>query len=302
MALDLLVYGNPTIDEIVRKDRVHILPGGGVFFSSMAAASLGCRVRLIGNVGHDYPSKYLSWLKQHSVDVALLQRVQGSTTRFRIRYENDKRKLWLLASGAEINSSGILPYGAVHLAPVFNEIAIPDIFRVRSKCEFLSIDYQGMIRTADTTRLVKTVRRRLGNVLRICNIAKGSVEEFNRMGLWEKQNRRLRRLLLHGPEFALITLGKHGSILAIRNGSQFSIPAFPDPDAFDPTGAGDVLIGSWLSVYLRTHDPVWSAAVGSAFASLTSRKMGLSKFVFSRNELLRRSAWVYTRVKRFRRP
>jgi len=146
---------------------------------------------------------------------------------------------------------------------------------------------------------VNTVRKRLGSVLRICNVVKGSTEEFYRMGFWEERSRALRRFLLLGPEFALVTRGRHGSILGVRDGSQFSIPAFPDRDAFDPTGAGDVLIGSWLSAYLRTRDPVWSAAVGSAFASLTSRKMGLSKFVFSRNELLRRSVWVYTRVRRF---
>ena len=297
MVLDILVCGNPTIDEIVREDRVHILPGGGAFFSSLAAASLGSRVKVIGNVGYDYPDKYLRSLRRHGVDTALLHEVQGSTTRFRIRYDHNKRKLWLVAPGSHISSRQAWFNGAVHLAPVFHEISTRDVLRASTKAKFLSLDFQGLIRTADSTGLVKKIRRRLGSVLKTCNVVKGSVEEFDRVGLWEKRNRGLRRLLKFGPDFVLITKGTRGSVLGIRDGSQFSIPAFPEPDALDSTGAGDVLIGSWLSVYLRTRDPVWSAAVGSALASLTSRKMGLSKFAFSRTELFRRSVWVYARIK-----
>jgi cytidine kinase len=300
MVPSLLVYGNPTIDEVVRDNHVRVLPGGGALFSSMAAASLGSRVKVIGNVGRDYPEKYLKSLRLRGVDTGLLHKVPGSTTRFRIQYENDRRKLWLVAPGTKISSPRLQHYQAVHLSPVFHEISSRDILRVRSRCKFLSLDFQGMIRTVDSSGLVKTVRRRLDSVLRICNLVKGSVEEFDQLELSEKRSKIVRRLFLLGPEFALLTLGSHGAILGIRDGSQFSIPAFPDPEVFDPTGAGDILAGSWLSVYLRTHDPVWSAAVGSAFASLTSRRMGVSKFTFSRNELLSRSAWVYSRVKRFR--
>ena len=296
MVLDILVYGNPTIDEIVREDHVHILPGGGALFSSLAAASLGSRVKVIGNVGYDYPDKYLRSLQRHRVETALLHKVQSYTTRFRIRYDQNKRKLWLVVPGSQISSRQARLNGAVHLAPVFHEISTRDILRASTKAKFLSLDFQGLIRTTDVTGLVKTVPRRLGNVLKACNVVKGSVEEFDRVGLLERRNRGLRHLLKFGPQFVLMTMGTHGSLLGIRDGSQFSIPAFPEPDALDSTGAGDVLIGSWLSVYLRTRDPVWSAAVGSALASLTSRKMGLSKFAFSRTELFRRSAWVYARV------
>lgn len=104
------------------------------------------------------------------------------------------------------------------------------------------------------------------------------------------------RLLHQGPRQVIVTLGSKGSVLGIRTRGIFLVPAFSDPEVIDPTGAGDVLIGSWLSVYLRTHDPVWAASVGSAVASLTSRKVGLSKFVFSRYELFRRSCWVYDHI------
>src|SRR2546427_8636866 len=97
--------------------------------------------------------------------------------------------------------------------------------------------------------------------------------------------------------YAIVTTGEKGSWLGSqRNGSCF-IPAFPDREIRDPTGAGDVFAGSWLTTYLSTKDPVWASSVGSGFASLASRKSGLSKFQISRTELFRRAAWVYNHVK-----
>src|SRR2546430_12497846 len=101
-------------------------------------------------------------------------------------------------------------------------------------------------------------------------------------------------------QHGIVTMGENGSWLGSqRNGSYF-IPAFPDPRIRDSTGAGDVFAGSWLSTYLSTKDPVWASSVGSAFASLASRRTGLSKFSLRRRELLRRAGWVYNHVKPLR--
>jgi len=104
------------------------------------------------------------------------------------------------------------------------------------------------------------------------------------------------RILAKGPKYAIVTLGSKGSLLGIRNDRRFLIPAFPVRGIKDPTGAGDVYAGAWLCSYLSTKDPVWAAAVGSAFGSLASQKTGLSKFRFSRKELFRRASWVYNHV------
>ncbi|HEX4921382.1 MAG TPA: PfkB family carbohydrate kinase, partial [Candidatus Bathyarchaeia archaeon] len=87
------------------------------------------------------------------------------------------------------------------------------------------------------------------------------------------------------------------AILGIRPDERFSVPAFRDPAVSDTTGAGDVFAGSWLLTFLSTKDPIWAASVGSAFASLASRKTGLSKFQLSRKELFRRASWVYDHTK-----
>src|SRR3989441_7651851 len=97
--------------------------------------------------------------------------------------------------------------------------------------------------------------------------------------------------------YAIVTMGEKGSWLGSQRDGSYFIPAFPDRTIRDSTGAGDVFAGSWLSTYLSTKDPVWASAVGSAFASLASRRTGLSKFQMSRSELFRRASWVYNHVK-----
>jgi sugar/nucleoside kinase (ribokinase family) len=95
----------------------------------------------------------------------------------------------------------------------------------------------------------------------------------------------------------IITLGGKGSLLGVGTDKKFFIPPFAERRIQDPTGAGDVYAGAWLTSYLQTRDPVWAASVGSAFGSLASQRTGLSKFRISRRELFRRTSWVYNHVK-----
>src|SRR5438093_3963834 len=106
----------------------------------------------------------------------------------------------------------------------------------------------------------------------------------------------LDRFLSLKADYAIITMGRHGSWLGAQSGDMHFVPAFPDREIRDPTGAGDVFAGSWLTTYLSTKDPVWASSVGSGFASLASRKRGLSKFQIPRTELFRRAGWVYNNV------
>ncbi len=300
--MDIAVCGNPTLDEIVEHARVSLVPGGSALYVSSAAAFLGAKVGILGNVGDDYPSKVLKWLGDRGVDLKLLKRVHCPSTRFRIVYDYRSRKLWLLQPGQEVVRRWTGPrIEGIHLGPVFNEIPKSLIKSARRHCKFLSLDIQGLVRRASSSGLVQTVRKNLRDTLELCDAVKASEDEVQIEMSSRNSLEAIDRLLAAGPSYAIVTLGVNGSLLGIRTGRKFFVPAFPEPHIVDPTGAGDVFAGSWLRTYLWTRDPVWAASVGSAFASLTSRRNGLSKFTLSRNELLRRTSWVYNRVKALRR-
>jgi sugar/nucleoside kinase (ribokinase family) len=295
--MDITVCGNPTLDELVHERRVRTSPGGSALFVSSAANYLGANVGIIGNVGEDYPSNVLSWLKHHGLNLRLLKRTKGPSTRFRIGYYQGSRRLWLLHSGQPVESTwkGGRVDG-LHLGPVFNEVSESLVYSFRRKSRFISLDIQGLVRRVNRLGEVQVLRRNLGPTLRLCDMVKASIDEATSQTSSRDPSYVADRFLAMGPKYAIITLGAKGSLLGIRNNGRLLIPAFPDKRIKDPTGAGDVYAGAWLSSYLGTKDPLWAAAVGSAFGSLASQRTGLSKFRISRRELFHRTSWVYNHI------
>ena len=296
--MNIVVCGNPTLDELVQEERVRTSPGGSALFVSGAADYLGAKVGIIGNIGDDYPSSVLSWLKHHGLNLSLLKKTKGPSTRFRIRYDHGSRRLWLLHAGRsiELTWKGGRVEG-LHLGPVFNEISESLVRSLRKKCGFMSLDIQGFVRKTNRSGEVQVLRRDLDSVLRMCDFMKASIDEAKLQTSSRDHQIILDMLLAKGPKYAVLTLGAKGSLLGIRNYKKFLIPAFRDKSIQDPTGAGDVYAGAWLTSYLRTKDPVWAASVASALGSLASQRTGLSKFRISRGELLRRTSWVYNHVR-----
>ena len=295
--MDIAVCGNPTIDELVQNGRVRTSPGGSALFTSCAAAYLGSRVGIIGTIGEDYPPKILKRLKTLHIDIHFLRETPRPSTRFQITRNNRSRKLRLIEPGSHVvapRSTG--RFQGVHLGPVFNEIQSSLITTLRKRCEFLSADLQGFIRTVSANGAVRTVPRSLSRLIGQCDMIQASIEEARSQTRSRDPRVILNRFLAMRVQYAIVTMGERGSWLGSqRDGSHF-VPAFPDRGIRDSTGAGDVFAGSWLSTYLSTQDPSWASSVGSAFASLASRKTGLSKFRISRTELFQRAVWVYNHI------
>jgi sugar/nucleoside kinase (ribokinase family) len=296
--MDIAVCGNPTLDVLGKDGRIRITPGGTALFASCAAEYLRARVRIIGNIGEDYPRSVLSWLKYRGLNLRLLRKTENPSTRFRIGYHQESRRLWLLEPGSPIEPAwkgG--PVQGLHLGPVFNEVSESLARSLRKKCAFMSLDIQGLVRKVNRSAEVQTWRRNLDPVLKLCDMVKASVAEAKFQTSSRNHRDILDRFLATGPKHAIITLGGKGSLLGVGTNQKFFIPPFPEGRIRDPTGAGDVYAGAWLTSYLRTKDPVWAASAGSAFGSLASQRTGLSKFEISRGELFRRTSWVYNHVK-----
>jgi sugar/nucleoside kinase (ribokinase family) len=294
--LDIAVCGNPTIDELVQNGRIRTSPGGSALFTSCAAAYLGSKVGIIGTIGDDYPPKILKRLKMLHIDIHFLRETPRPSTRFQITRKNGSRKLRLIEPGSHVvapRSTG--RFQGVHLGPVFNEISPSLVDTLRKGCDFLSADLQGFIRAVSGNGTVRTVPRSLSRILGRCDMVQASIEEARSQTRSRDPKAILNRFLAMRVQYAIVTMAEKGSWLGSQDARSYFVPAFPERSIRDSTGAGDVFAGSWLSTYLSTRDPVWASAVGSAFASLSSRKTGLSKFRISRTELLRRAVWVYNR-------
>ena len=300
--LDIAVCGNPTIDELVQNGRVRTFPGGSALFTSCAAAYLGSKVGIIGTIGEDYPPKILKRLKTLHIDIHFLRETPRPSTRFQITRNNGSRRLRLIEPGSHVvepRSTG--RFQGVHLGPVFNEIQSSLVTTLRKRCEFLSADLQGFIRTGSANGAVQTVPRSLGRLIGQCDMVQASIEEARSQTRSRDPRVILNRFLAMRAQYGIVTVGEKGSWLGSQRDGTYFVPPFSDLSIRDSTGAGDVFAGSWLSTYLSTKDPVWASAVGSAFGSLASRRTGLAKFRINRRELFRRATWVYNHVKPPRR-
>jgi sugar/nucleoside kinase (ribokinase family) len=292
--LKIGVYGNLTLDELDRNGKHLIRPGGSALYSSLAAAYLGARVSIFSSIGRDYPRNILSSISDNLIDIAGVKKFDGPTTRFRISYSAETRRLEVVHPGRKLKPGRILrSLPAIHLGPIFNEIGLDTLAYARQHSEFLTLDVQGLLRTMGQDGFVRLSRKNVNPFLSRCNLVKATEEEARVIAPASTIVATARGLLRKGAQYAIITRGKLGSLLVKKYGSAFRIPLVPERRVIDVTGAGDIFIGSWLATFMSVGDALWAAAVGGAFASLSVRGSGVSKFQFDRTELFRRASWVY---------
>ena len=292
----LLSVGNLTIDEIVSDSGLNrIVPGGSAFYASVTASIFGAGAGIVSSIGPDYPQDSLAWMAKKKVNLKGIQTGNSASTRFRLMYKQGNRKVRLLNRGPIISDEvQIGNQDIIHLGPVYHEIDLELAAMARRKCRFLSLDAQGLIRTAGRFGRIRLSNKNLDDYVGLCDAVKASREEAKVLTSTIDPIRMALGLLGKGPKFALVTLGSKGVVVGSKEGI-LKVPAYPETQ-FDSTGAGDVMFAGWLVAFWRTQDIAWASAVGSAFASLIVRHSGRAKFRISRRELFRRASWIYPRV------
>jgi len=294
--LRLLSVGNLTIDEIVSDSGLNrIVPGGSAFYASVTASIFGAGAGIVSSIGPDYPQDSLAWMAKKKVNLKGIQTGNSASTRFRLMYKQGNRKVRLLNRGPIISDEvQIGNQDIIHLGPVYHEIDLELAAMARRKCRFLSLDAQGLIRTAGRFGRIRLSNKNLDDYVGLCDAVKASREEAKVLTSTIDPIRMALGLLGKGPKFALVTLGSKGVVVGSKEGI-LKVPAYPETQ-FDSTGAGDVMLAGSLLAFWRTRDIAWASAVGSAFASMIVRHSGRAKFRISRRELFRRASWIYPRV------
>jgi sugar/nucleoside kinase (ribokinase family) len=180
---------------------------------------------------------------------------------------------------------------AVHIAPIAGEISYDVVERLREFTDCLSIDPQGMTRrfgpNGKVTCCIKLDKRILSSI----NIYKSSLEEIKVLSGQSDVREAAKAAHALGPEIVIITLGSKGSVLSVR-GKLKLIPAYKPTRVVDPTGAGDVYIGAFLTELTRKNPPHWCACVGSAASSLVVEGVG-TRFLGEKKEIYRRANAIY---------
>jgi sugar/nucleoside kinase (ribokinase family) len=155
----------------------------------------------------------------------------------------------------------------------------------------LSLDPQGLLRSFDETGNVTSRSPVDKRLLSLINIYKSSFDEISALTGHSDLNSAIKAIHDFGVETVIVTLGVKGAALSVEK-TLYSIPACSSRIFVDPTGAGDVFIGGFLTEYVRQKDSLWCACVGSAAASLVVEGIGPT-FFGEKEEIYRRARSIY---------
>jgi sugar/nucleoside kinase (ribokinase family) len=297
--IDVCTVGHFALDSIIvpHRDKAFHCLGGATTYASFAVKTLGCTASVVSRVGGDFPEAYLWWLHEEGIDVSAVKRVpEETTTHFELAYNHDfsERTLKLTGRGVPIDINDIpkdLHAKAIHIAPIANEITIETVERLKRCCDVLSVDPQGFLRSFDENGAVTPNLNADKRLLSLVNIYKSSQDEiFALTGLTELKPA-IRAIHDLGVGTVIVTMGAKGSLLSVE-GAQYNVPACQSEVLVDPTGAGDVFIGAFLTQYLLQKESLWCAAVGSAAASMVVEGIG-STYFGEKQQILKRAIELY---------
>jgi sugar/nucleoside kinase (ribokinase family) len=296
---DVCVVGHFSIDSIMlpsRKTAFTVL-GGAAAYTSLAAKRLDASASVVSRVGGDFPEAYMWWLTQEGIDTShVTKHAEEKTTRFQLQYNKtlSKRALTLKCKGPPLDLADLpsdLHAKAIHLAPIANEVSYELVERLKGLADFLSLDPQGLLRSFDANGEVTKNAAPDKRILSLINIYKSSLEEIRDITGAKQIKKAIKTVHDYGVGTVIVTMGAKGAVLSVE-GAQYDVAACPSNVLVDPTGAGDVFIGGFLTEYLREKESLWCASVGSAAASLVVEGLGPTYFG-KKEEIYQRATVLY---------
>ena len=299
-SFDVAVVGHFSVDTLVLPTRKSpfIVLGGATTYTSFAAKNLEASASVISRVGANFPQAYLWWLEQEGIDISGVTRhLDEPTTGFELTYAQGfaDRTLKLKSKGLPLSIEDLpkdFHAKAIHLAPIANEIPYEVAEQLKQSADILSLDPQGLTRSFDEHGNVFENAAEVDNhIFSLINIYKSSQHEIFALTGESDLKPAIRAIHDVGVETVIVTMGEKGSVLSVE-GAQYNIAACPSEVLVDPTGAGDVFIGGFLTEYLRQKESLWCAAVGSAAASLVVEAIGPTYFG-KKEEIYRRANVLY---------
>jgi sugar/nucleoside kinase (ribokinase family) len=298
---DIITVGHLSID-FIKLHGGHVtkrMLGGSPVYVSIAAKKLGAKVSLISKVGGDFPSKHIRRLKNSSIDLSGLEKIEGAlTTRFVLDYSRVGKRMLILKSRAPpIEARDIPDFSeakAVHIAPIANEVSSESLLRLRGLASLVSLDPQGFVRRFEKNGAAYLHEMENPEILGKIDVFKGSQNEVEAVAGKSDLTNAIRRIYEYGVKIVIITRGAEGALLYFK-GKMYRVPASKPRIVVDTTGSGDVFIGAFLTEYVQGKDPLWCASVGSPSASFVVEKLGPRGFG-SEREVYERATEVYEKT------
>ena len=302
---ELVAIGNPVLDIIETpyvKTKERVLSGCSTN-AALAFSKLGGKSALIGKANREDKRKIVETLRKYGVKAHILP--SRETGGFHLRYLDrrmNSRELSILGIADTINIDEIerdfLKANGYVIAPILREINAEFVKKLREevgKNALIFVDPQGMIRTVKNGRVVRQPLEDAYLAVRYVDVFKPNEHEAETLFPRVPPQIVARKITEMGCPVGIVTVAERGSYISY-NGKTYFIPSYRTREK-DPTGCGDVYIGAFAYEYLKTEDPLVSAAYASAVASFMVESVGPG-FKIGKREVEERFQVVYEGVRR----
>ena len=249
--MDLLVVGSIALDSVETPfGSTHDAMGGSAVFFGYAA-SLFHPVQAVGVVGDDFPSDELNRLAERGVDLAGVERVPGTSFRWKGKYSHDFRnretldtQLGVFATFEPKLPDAFKDAKLVFLGNIDPALQLNVLEQTRDP-DFVACDTMNYWIDGEPDLLLQLLQR-----IDVLMVNDAEARQLSGDG---NTYRAARWILEHGPRLVVIKQGEYGAVLIDQNGV-FYVPAFPLEEIRDPTGAGDAFAGGFMGHLARTGD------------------------------------------------
>jgi sugar/nucleoside kinase (ribokinase family) len=277
--MSLLVVGSVALDSLETPfgKREEILGGSACYFST--CAGFFGPTRVVAVVGEDFPQAHLDFLASRGADLAGLVRKPGRTFRWKGRYEFDLNTAHTLDTQLNVFAD-FKP----ELPPAFRDSRYVFLGNIDPDLQQAVLDQVKSPRfvACDTMNFwIDSKRESLLRTLRRVDLLFVNDAEARQLAGEHNVVKAARAILEMGPRAVVVKRGEYGALFFSRD-EVFAASAYPLPDVFDPTGAGDSFAGGFMGYVAscgREDEPVLRRAIvlGSVLASFAVEQFSLDR-------------------------
>lgn len=260
---DVTVVGTITVDRLHFRDHTREAFGGAPWFATEISDTNDLKVGIVTNVGRDF---LLERIPQPILEASKINSSHRNMTTLDIFPEEEGIPAIVKNFTGEIRNIGSLRGRVVIITPLFQEVSIELIKKLRKRFTIIIADIQGFTRPLFEPNIrlsdeIKTEPKGLRQLCEIVDVLKFSENEFDIVLPGLPLEDKLTRLHSWGIKNIVITRADKGCLVS-RSGSQLKAIATKPIETSDTVGAGDrflILLGAFLARNNSLEDSVMQA-------------------------------------------
>jgi len=273
----ILILGSIGLDTIQTKyGKKENLLGGSATYATIAAGIHGSVIPL-GIVGDDFPKEGYDIFSKYSININNIETKTGSTFRWGGKYHDngDDRDTLFTELGVFENFDPVISESDSNVSYLFLANIHPALqMSVLKQCT------KTPIVITDTMNLwIDTTSDELTSLINKTNILLINESEIIELTKSADIKTAAHKVLSMGPDKIIIKLGSKGAKCFSNSNEEISIGVYPVSKVVDPTGAGDVFGGGFVSGIADGLSVYDSMRRGTALASFCIENFGVTRLL-----------------------